>query len=82
LTIPLSKTKKAAKLGRHAQAYADKKPKDYGINTRPTHKAIIYSVSFWFFAVAALSSGFLFSFFSGFFLSSFKSVCEAQRSKS
>ncbi|MBK6730140.1 MAG: hypothetical protein IPG60_03940 [Bacteroidetes bacterium] len=26
-----------------------KKPKDYGINTKPTHKAIIYSVSFWFF---------------------------------
>jgi len=26
-----------------------KKPKDYGINTDPPHKAIIYSVSFWFF---------------------------------
>jgi hypothetical protein len=26
-----------------------KKPKDYGINTVPTHKAIFYSVSFWFF---------------------------------
>jgi hypothetical protein len=22
-------------------------PKDYGINTGPTHKAILYSVSFW-----------------------------------
>ena len=26
-----------------------KKQKDYGINTSPTHKAIFYSVSFWFF---------------------------------
>jgi hypothetical protein len=41
--------KKAAKIGRHAQAHADKKTKDYGINTSQLHKAIIYSVSFWFF---------------------------------
>ena len=26
-----------------------KKPKAYGINTDPAHKAIFYSVSFWFF---------------------------------
>jgi hypothetical protein len=39
---------KSSKGGRRTKPTL-KKPKDYGINTKPTHKAIIYSVSFWFF---------------------------------
>jgi len=72
-----TRAKKHAKL-----AASPSQPKDYGINTNPSRQPFFYSVSFLFFAIAALSRGFLFSFFSGFFLSSFKSVCEAQRSKS
>ena len=32
----------------------NKKPKAYGINTDPAHKAIFYSVSFWFFYLPSL----------------------------
>ena len=39
---------KSSKGGRRTKPTL-KKPKDYGINTDPPHKAIIYSVSFWFF---------------------------------
>jgi hypothetical protein len=65
----LLRNKKAAK-GRAAprEAHPEKKPKDYGINARQPHKAILYSVSFWFFAPPPCKRAFFFIFFSFFFL--------------
>jgi hypothetical protein len=38
-------------------------PKDYGINTLPTHTAFIYSVSFWLFPRGRLLNAFFFPVF-------------------
>jgi hypothetical protein len=45
--------KKIQQVSRLAQTYALKKTRNYGINTAPPHKAIIYSVPPCFFSHAA-----------------------------
>jgi hypothetical protein len=50
--IFICKQKKVQQVRWLAQTHSLKKPKDYGINTNPQHKAIIYSVSFWLFSHA------------------------------
>jgi hypothetical protein len=67
------KIKKAAKIGRLAQPNARLKTKSVRHKHNPTHKAFIYSASFWFLPTPPLKAAFFFFFF-WFFSFSFKNI--------